>query len=284
MILVAGGTGRLGSLLVSRLAARGLDVAVLTRQAERAGHLRDIAEVVVGDVRNRDSLDAAMSGVVIVVSAVQGFAGPGRVTPATVDRNGNINLIDAAEAAGADMVMASVVGASAASPMDLFRAKHDAEQYLQASEVDWTIVRATAFVELWAEIMAKHLVFGRGANPINFVSVHDVVATVEQAVVDPSHRGQILQVGGPQDITCNDLMAMLQGIRGDHAKVRHIPRWALHVLAPVGRQARAALAMDTVDMTFEGLSGSPPSSGLPMSDLRAALRVAIEHPIPSGPA
>ena len=284
MILVAGGTGRLGSRLVSRLAARGLDVAVLTRQAERAGHLRDIAEVVVGDVRNRDSLDAAMSGVVILVSAVQGFAGPGRVTPATVDRNGNINLIDAAEAVGADMVMASVVGASAASPMDLFRAKYDAEQYLRASAVEWTIVRATAFVELWAEIMGKHLVFGRGANPINFVSVHDVVATVEQAVVDPSHRGQILQVGGPQDITCNDLMAMLQDIRGDRAKVRHIPRWALHALAPVGRQARAALAMDTVDMTFEGLSGSAPTSGLPMSDLRAAIRVAIEHPIPSGPA
>lgn len=32
----------------------------------------------------------------MVVSAVHGFAGPGGVSPATVDCQGNINLIDAA--------------------------------------------------------------------------------------------------------------------------------------------------------------------------------------------
>jgi uncharacterized protein YbjT (DUF2867 family) len=190
MILVAGGTGRLGTLVVSHLAAGGRDVRVLTRDPTRAHHLPDgVAEIVNGDVRDRASIERALRGVTTVVSAVHGFAGPGRVSPASVDRDGNANLVDVATAAGADVVLMSVVGASVDSPMELFRAKHAAEQHLRESGTPWTIVRATAFVELWAEIMAKPIVFGRGNNPINFVSVGDVAAVVERAVVDAGLRG-----------------------------------------------------------------------------------------------
>src|SRR6478735_12531415 len=108
MILVAGGTGRLGSLLVRRFAERGQEVRVLTRDRSRAEHLGGSAcAVVVGDVRDPSSLEPAMVGVDVVVSAIQGFAGPGRVTPATVDDQGNVNLIDAAAATGADVVLMS---------------------------------------------------------------------------------------------------------------------------------------------------------------------------------
>jgi len=41
MILIAGGSGRLGTLLVRRLEARGLAVRVLTRDRRRAAHCRD---------------------------------------------------------------------------------------------------------------------------------------------------------------------------------------------------------------------------------------------------
>src|SRR5262249_3894645 len=181
VILVAGGTGRLGTLVVSGLAGRGLKVRVLTRQPARAGHLVDTgAEIVRGDVRDRPSIQRAMAGIDRVVSAVHGFTGPGRVTPTSVDRYGNANLIEAAAAVDADVVVVSVVGASSDHPMELFRAKHYAEQRLRASSVSWTVVRATAFVELWSDIMAKPIVFGRGDNPINFVSVGDVAAVVER--------------------------------------------------------------------------------------------------------
>ena len=55
------------------------------------------------------------------MSAVHGFAGPGQVTPRAVDRNGNVNLIDAAAELGIDVVLMSVVGASADHAMELFR-------------------------------------------------------------------------------------------------------------------------------------------------------------------
>ena len=135
------------------------------------------------------------------------------MTPRTVDREGNAHLVTAAEAVGADMVMMSVVGASLDNPMELFRAKCEAENILRASALGWTIVRSTAFVELWAEIMAKPIVFGRGDNPINFVAVHDVAAVVERAVSDRSLRGLVLEVGGPSNLTFIEMAELLAGSR-----------------------------------------------------------------------
>jgi uncharacterized protein YbjT (DUF2867 family) len=51
-------------------------------------------------VRQPADLGAAVQGVSAVVSAFHGFVGPGR-HPASVDRDGNANLIDAATTVGA---------------------------------------------------------------------------------------------------------------------------------------------------------------------------------------
>jgi uncharacterized protein YbjT (DUF2867 family) len=154
--------------------------------------------------------------------------------------------------------------------MELFRAKHAAEQHLKLAGVGWTIVRATAFVELWAEMMKKPIVFGRGQNPINFVSVADVAAVVERAVTDTGLRGQEIEVGGPQNLTFNELAALLQKIRGCPARVRHVPPALLRAVAPFARQARAAIAMDTLDMTFHA-SARQAFADLPMTEIHAAL-------------
>jgi NADH dehydrogenase len=270
MIAIAGGTGRLGSILARRLVARGLDVRVITRAPARADHLRDLpVDIVTADVRDSDGIRAALEGASVVLSAIHGFAGPGRVSPESVDRDGNANLINAAGDLAVDVVLMSVVGASPQHPMDLFRAKHAAEQHLIASATRWTIVRATAFLELWDEIMSKPIVFGRGENPINFVSVQDVATTVERAILEPRLRGQIIEIGGPQNLTFNQLAALQQRARGKTEKVRHIPRALLRASAPFSRQARAALVMDTIDMTF-----TPPPPGpadLPSTDPLGAL-------------
>lgn len=277
MILVAGGTGRLGTIVVNRLAANGHNVRVFARDPSRAHYLPqntvepNRVEIVRGDVRDRGSIEPAMAGVTTVVSAVQGFAGRGRITPDSVDRAGNMHLVDAAEAVGADVVLMSVVGAAPDSPMDLFRAKYAAEQHLRAARVPWTVVRATAFVELWAEILGKAPVFGGGDNPINFVSVHDVAAVVVRAVEQERLRGEIVEVGGPDNVTFNELVALVREARGSDRTVRHVPRWLLRTLAPVARQPRAALAMDTLDMTFAAAANRSLIADLPMTGLRAAL-------------
>ncbi len=142
-----------------------------------------------GDVHDPASAAAAAAGVDVVVSAVHGFAGPSGGSPATVDRDGNINLIQAAHVGGAEVVLMSVVGAAADSPFELFRMKHAAETALAASTVSATVVLATAFIELWIDLLDstagrsnRPLVFGRGQNPINFVSVLDVAALLGRPV------------------------------------------------------------------------------------------------------
>jgi uncharacterized protein YbjT (DUF2867 family) len=260
MIAIAGGTGRLGSLVVMRLVQRGLDVRVVTRDPARAAHLRDLSvQIVTADIRDRAGIRTALQGANTVLSAVHGFAGPGRVSPQSVDRDGNANLIDAAEDLDAEMILMSVVGASAEHPMELFRAKHAAEQHLMRSSARWTIVRATAFLELWDDIMTKPIVFGRGENPINFVSVHDVATVLERVILD---RGRVIEVGGPQNLTFNQLAALRQRARGKADNVRHIPRAILRAGAPFSRQARAALVMDTIDMTFDPARTEPANGPL----------------------
>jgi NADH dehydrogenase len=206
-----------------------------------------------------------MVGVSTVVSAIHGFGDIGNVSPASVDRDGNRNLIDAAAAVDAAVVLMSVVGASADHPIELFRMKHAAEERLRASGAPWTIVRASAFAEFWLELLdqtarasGRPVIFGRGANPINFVSVSDVAALAERAVVDPSTRGATFEIGGPQNVSFNELAASLQRASGRTAPPRHVPRMLLRLLAAVvrpiqpnrARQMRAAIAMDTIDLTF----------------------------------
>ncbi|HEY2308553.1 MAG TPA: SDR family oxidoreductase [Streptosporangiaceae bacterium] len=292
MILLAGGTGRLGTVLATRLIGHGLAVRVLTRDPARAGHLAALGvEVAAGDVRDRASLAPALDGAGVVVSAVHGFTGPGGVSPATVDYQGNINLIDAARATGAQLVLMSVAGAAADSPMELFRMKHAAEEHLRASGARWTIVRATAFFELWIDILGstaarsgRPVVFGRGDNPINFVSVTDVAALVEHAVTDPAARGRLLEIGGPENLTFNQLATAIQAAAGRTSASRHVPPLVLRLMAQtagrlkpeLGRQARAALLMDRLRLGHDAGKARQTYPDIPLTPLAICLAPQAE--------
>jgi NADH dehydrogenase len=256
-------------------------------------HLGDAVSVAIGDVRRPETLVGAFEGVDTVVSAVHGFVGPRCTSPASIDRDGNANLVDAACRVGASVVLMSVVGASPDSPMELFRMKYAAEQYAIASGAPTTIVPATAFAELWIELLrqtsersGRPLVFGRGDNPINFVSVDDVAALVDDVITDTSARGAACEIGGPDNLTFNELAAAVQASAGRTHPPRHIPRPMLRVLASalgplkpeLARQARAALVMDTDDFTFESASVRRLYPDVPctsVADILAATRESV---------
>jgi uncharacterized protein YbjT (DUF2867 family) len=287
VILVAGGTGRLGTALVTLLAGRGLPVRVLTRDPARAAHLGAAGvQVVAGDVRDAATLADAVRGTETVVSAVHGFTGHRGQSPATVDHQGNVNLIDAAGAAGAEVVLMSVVGAAPDSPLELFRMKHAAEQYLQASGTGWTIVRATAFCELWIDLLTKTaarsgrpVIFGTGTNPVNFVSVNDVAALTSHAVTSPATRGQILEIGGPGNLTFSQLATMIQEAAGRTSAPRHVSPAGLRLIAAtighlnpgLGRQVRAALFMDQADFTHDATAIRRAYPAIPCTPARSCL-------------
>ena len=266
MILVAGGTGRLGSIVVRDAVAAGRDVRVLTRATNRAPHLGPDVEMVTGDVRDADAVRRAVDGCEIVVCAVHGFIGSKGISPTSIDRDGNANLIDAARDAGAHTILMSVVGAAADSPSELFRMKWAAEQHALDHGGPTTVVRATAFAELWIDLLRKSagrsgrpMVFGRGGNPINFVSVVDVAALVALAIEDGTTRGETLEIGGPENLTFTELAGMVQATDGRTTGPRHLPPTMLRLaratvgkLKPqIARQTGMALSMDNDDFTFD---------------------------------
>ncbi len=268
MILLAGGTGNLGRRVVPRLLAQGCAVRILTRDAARAvGLAGEGVAIATGDVRDPSAVARALVGVQTVVSAIQGFSGTGGDSPETVDHAGNGILMRAAREAGvAHFVLVSVEGAAPDHPMGLHRAKYRAEQELRASGLAWTILRPTASMETWAQLVGTPLretgktrLFGRGENPINFVAADDVARFVALAVADTALRGQVVEIGGPENLTFRQFAQAFHAPNGKPGAISHVALPLMRVLAvvlrpvnpTVARQIQAGVIMDTQDMRFD---------------------------------
>ena len=76
-ILVLGATGGTGRLIVSQAVARGYDVTVLVRSAEKARDLKG-AKLIVGDARDETALRQALKGRDAVISSLGTPASPFR--------------------------------------------------------------------------------------------------------------------------------------------------------------------------------------------------------------
>jgi NADH dehydrogenase len=220
------------------------------------------------------------------------------VTPESVDRDGNAHLISAAARNGAAFVLISGIGAAPDHPWELARAKHAAEENLRQSGVPYAIIRPSAFTETWGGMMLSSLqtsgriqVFGRGDNPSNFVSVIDVAALVESVVTGERLGSREIDFGGPDTLTFNQLAAIVQDVAGRRAAVRHIPRPVLramsHVARPLNpqlaRQSRAAVVLDTIDMSFDPRPARREFPDVPETSVREALKKLLDRQAPAKP-
>lgn len=268
MILIVGASGRLGGLVARHLLADGKPVRAMSRKPDTLMELQRFgAEVVRGDQRDPQSLAAACQGVDSIFTATHAFTGKGDNGPRAVDDAGNRNLIDAARTAGVDHFMfTSVMGARSDSPVDMFRYKYATEQYLRASRLSYTILRPAAFMETWAHVLGdpiakngRAMVFGRGTNPINFVSTDDVARLAILALGDPRARGKVIEIGGPENITEIRFVQLIQQATGRTGKIQRIPLPMMRLMGVVtqpinpafSRQSLAGVLMDTEDMTFD---------------------------------
>lgn len=268
MILVVGGTGVLGSAIVRRLLDIGKSVRVMTRSRERARALEERgAEVAIGDLRERPSLDAACRGVTHIMTTANAFIGKGAESVASVDEQGNRNLIDAARDIGLrQFVFTSGLVPEAYRSIDYFAAKLETEAYLRASGVPYTILRPTAFMETWAQIVGEPLVkkgattiFGSGRNPVNFVAVDDVAAVAVMTLDRPDALNTVVEIGGPENLTFLDVADIFERVTGRGGRRRHLPVALLRALGAIvrpfnpifARQVRAGALAATVSQPFD---------------------------------
>ena len=145
---VAGATGQTGRRIVAELVQRGIPVRALVRDLEKARQILPAeAVLVVGDVLQPESLRAAIGDSTVLISATGAAPSFDPTGPYKVDYEGTKNLVDLAKACGIEqfVMVSSLCTSQFFHPLNLFWLilvwKKQAEAYLQASGLSYTIVR-----------------------------------------------------------------------------------------------------------------------------------------------
>jgi uncharacterized protein YbjT (DUF2867 family) len=206
--------------------------------------------------------------VTTVISATHSMLGKGESSSELIDDEGVRALVDNARLAGvANFIFISVFGASLDHPIDFWRTKARMERYVRESGMAYTIIRPTAFMEMHAqELIGKFvfkgqrvLLFGSGRNPRNFVAAGDVAELVMRAVDDFSMRGEVIEIGGPENLTDRQAIAAFERASGKKAKVSSIPLPFLRMVSlglgkihpGISRIIRSAIVFETTDQLFD---------------------------------
>lgn len=226
------------------------------------------ASIVKGDLRDVESLEFALRGVSTVISSTHSMLGKGEESLEIVDDEGIRSLIDQSKLAGVGhFIFISATGAALDHPVDFWQTKARIERYLRDSGLEYTIIRPTAFMEMHAyELIGKLveqgkrvMMFGSGKNPRNFVAAGDVAKLVVAATDDPRMRGETVEIGGPENLSANQVAEVFGRISGKKAKVTHLPLAAAHAVGAamtkvhpgVRRVIKFAILSETTDQTFD---------------------------------
>jgi uncharacterized protein YbjT (DUF2867 family) len=255
MILVAGGTGLVGGEVCKRLAARGDAVRALVRTTSSPQKLASLraagVDLSVGDLKDPESLEKACAGVRAIISTASStFSRQEGDSIASVDEQGQMNLVDAAKKAGVNRF----VFVSFRRPPGLSFPLGDAKARVEAAieEMDFLVVKPSYFMESWLSPFAGFdyekataRVYGSGLNPISWVSSGDVAEICVAALHDPASSRRVIDFGGPQPLTPLEVIARFEAVTGQRFVVEHISEEALF--------AQFAEAKDPMEKTFAAL-------------------------------
>jgi uncharacterized protein YbjT (DUF2867 family) len=215
-VAIAGAHGKVARRLARLLVNRGDRVRGLIRNPAHADDLRDDgSEPVVCDLEAADveEVARALAGADATVFAAGAGPGSGPERKWTMDRDGAVKLLRAAQSADVPRyVMISSIGAEDPPDDDdgfsvYLRAKAEADRELVASDREWTIVRPAFMND------------DRGAGTVTIatepvrekVSRDDVAAVLAAVLHEPRTVGVTLYVGGGDEPIEQALAAALEG-------------------------------------------------------------------------
>jgi divinyl chlorophyllide a 8-vinyl-reductase len=229
-VLVAGATGTIGRAVVVELVAQGHDVVCALRPGSvvpQAGSV--VVECQLTEPGNLTrALDGERLDAVISCMATRNGA------PAdawAVEHDAQVNLLAEAKAAGArQFILLSAICVQ--KPVLAFQqAKLAFERKLEASGIEWTIVRPTAYFKSLSGQVARvmsgkpFLVFGDGLlTACKPISDSDLARYLVLCLSRDDARNAILPIGGPGPaITPLQQAALLFGALGETPRIRHVP-------------------------------------------------------------
>jgi len=257
MILIVGTTGMVGGEVCRLLAKQGKPVRGLVRttsdQAKVDG-LKDLGvELVVGDLRDRASLEKACQGVEAVISTASSMPfsyQPGENDIETVDTEGQVNLVDAARAAGVKHFV--YTSFTMDNDFPLRNAKRMVENHLKASGLTYTILRPGYFMEVWLSpavgfdvANAKTQIYGSGEKPVSWISFLDVAKFAVLCLDNKTAFNATLELGGPEAISQLEMVKIFEDATGRDFELQFVPEEAL------AEQQKAST--DPMQQSFTGL-------------------------------
>jgi uncharacterized protein YbjT (DUF2867 family) len=207
-VVVIGGTGRIGSQVVTKLNAHGQDA---TPAAPSTGC----------DTLTNEGVDDAVAGaeVLVDVSNSPSFADDDVMSFFVTSTN---NLLAAARTAGIGHYVAlSVVGDDRLPESGYLRAKVAQENLIVGSGIPFTIVRATQFFEFTEAIADGATVEGKvHLPPVHYqpMAAEDVSSAVARATIGTPVNG-VQEIGGPERVRMDEFIAAALAMDGDQREI-----------------------------------------------------------------
>ena len=207
-IVVIGGSGRVGSNVVKRLAAKGHDAVPASPETGV-------------DTISGDGLAAVMAGADVVVDVSNAPAWEDDAVLAFFTTSTR-NLLAAEQAAGVGHhVAVSIVGAERLPDSGYLRAKVAQEAEIETGSVPYTILRSTQFLEFLPQIVEAGAEDGGVRLPtglMQFVAADEVAATVAELATGSPANGRV-ELGGPEALGVDAWARRLFIATGDDREV-----------------------------------------------------------------
>ena len=212
MILITGATGKAGGELARQLTEADVPFSAVVRNRDKAQALLDMeADVVIGDLEDRDFLEAAMAGIEKAVLIM-----PNVENQLDIEKQ----FIDVAAAAGVQHILylsslESIPGAT--NPITSIHVA--TEEHLRASGMAWTMIRPAFFMQTFAASAPRiretgQIVLPLGTGKVSATDLRDVAAVMLKVLTEPGHENQSYDLTGPELLTLEEIAGRFSAILG----------------------------------------------------------------------
>ncbi len=276
-VALFGGTGFVGGYLVDELVSRGHTPVVLIRQgSEHKLRQPDKCIRVRGAIDDVDAVRETVAGAdaaIYNVGILRAFPQRG-ITFAALHFEGAKRTMDLATEAGVGRFLLMSANGVRRDGTEYQKTKYLAEEYLQTTDLDWTVFRPSVLfgdprgqmefaTQLYRDIVRPPtpaplfheglLPFNAGSFQMSPIHVHDVARIFVATLEADDSVGSVYLLGGPDKLSWKAILRTIAEATGKRLVALPVPAWGLKQVAGLLERFPAfPITRDQLTMLMEG--------------------------------